>query len=84
MRIFLVKDNYGELHSVVGDAVNYIEQGGRLVEARIVDDDGRVLAVFSQWSYIKPGPIIPPPGTPGIGTPPPPPPPQHLPEPEKH
>lgn len=61
MRIFLVKDNFGELHSVIGESVRYTEQAGRLTEARILDDKGLIVAVFSQWQYIKPGGLIPPP-----------------------
>jgi hypothetical protein len=61
MKLFSVKDTFGELHTILGEAVTYVEHGGQLIEARIVDAEGRIVAAFKQWHYIKEGATVPPP-----------------------
>lgn len=53
MKLFSVKDLAGEIHTFEADAVEYVRSAASGVEAIFKDAEGKVVAVFRQFHWIK-------------------------------
>jgi hypothetical protein len=51
---FSIKDLAGEVHTIEAEAVTFVEEGGKVVEAVFKNIEGKVVGVFKHFSSVKP------------------------------